>query len=136
MKEKIKFKYVPLNAGSIMIWESDNKFIKSICNLLKINKKPKYKACIISGDTSYVYWKLPETLTIVTPIRRYNKKEVAALDFDNYEKDTIENVVKIANSIRPNTFISNGEKLTKDFIVNNPYYRTINIVSESKELII
>lgn len=134
MKKK-KIKYIELPAGSIVLWQEHSVLKEIFCKLF--NKKLSYNRILVVGEpTEYCFIDNVTSVKFYTPIRTYNSREKTLLKkLMNGCKETWDNLLKIVNRVRRNTFDDIPSKIDITYIDNNNYYRLINVDKESKEYI-
>lgn len=135
MKKRIKIKYIPLNAGTILVWKNYN-FVKRMWYKVKGKELPYNRALLLRDNTEYCYVQKLKDVKIYTPIRKYNNKEVNKLKqiISTVSCDWGE-ITYVANIIRPKTFNNIPLSIDNKYLSDNNYYRLIDADKESKEYI-
>ena len=133
--KKIKINYVPLNAGTILIWKKHNLF-KELWYKIRRKELPYNRALLLRDNTEYCYVRGLKNVKIYTPIRKYNNKEINKLKqiISTVSCDWTE-ITHVANIIRPKTFNNIPLFVDNKYLSDNNYYRLIDVDKESKEYI-
>lgn len=139
MKNKIRFKYINLNAGSILLWKKYNWF-KRLMYRLRKKELPYNRIMLIDNNIEYCYLSILRDMKIYTPIKKYSTNEVNRLNrfISSEEKKPVcrwDEIICLVNAIRPKTFKNIPIYIDDNFLSSNNYYRVIDVDKESKEYI-
>lgn len=137
MRNRIKFKYVNLKTGSILLWKKYNWFKKLIYKLRK-KELPYNRIILIDTDIEYCYSSILHDIKVYTPIKQYSKNESSRLKrfISNSDEKPIcdwNEIICLINAVRPKTFKNIPLYIDDNFLSSNNYYRIIDVDKESKE---
>lgn len=139
MKNKIRFKYINLNAGSILLWKKYNWF-KRLMYRLRKKELPYNRIMLIDNNIEYCYSSILRDMKVYTPIKKYSTNEVNRLNrfISGEEKKPVcrwDEIICLINAVRPKTFKNIPIYIDENFLSSNNYYRVIDVDKESKEYI-
>lgn len=118
----MKSKMVDIYPGDILLYKRYN-LLKELWYQIRKKELP-FNKFSIWGSPAVIYYSGNENVTVLTPKRRYNNKEIAKLNKwlqDNFVTyKNLELVIKAANAVRSGTFAENA---TIEDVINSSYYK-------------